>query len=166
MEIFWGISHQLVSDATLPSREFERMSEEGKRSKWIQLFGVKWAVCSDECSSLLRVTAKFSRRGPLQHRKHTWLSQDLSSRRRRGNCVVSNSNYNLEENDGLNVSYSNGSKKMLFHAHSFRPGVDTSPCVTTMWMQRQDNSQRTTRATVDLQCEHYPNQIFSLFHFM
>lgn len=50
-------------------------------------------------------------------------------------------------------------KKMLFHAHSLRPGFGTSPCVATMWTQRQNKSQRTTRATVGLQCEHNLNQI-------
>lgn len=39
-------------------------AEEWKKcSRWIQLFWVKWDVCSDECSSLLRVTAKVYEEG-------------------------------------------------------------------------------------------------------
>lgn len=56
-------------------------------------------------------------------------------------------------------------KKMLFHAHSLRPGFGTSPCTFTMLTQRQNKSQKTTRTNVKPQCKCNRTQIF-LFIFI
>lgn len=48
---------------------------------------------------------------------------------------------------------------MLFHAHSLRPGFGTSPCISTMWTQRQNKSQQTTRTSVEPQSKHNLNRI-------
>lgn len=140
----------------------ESLSEGVKKcSRWIQLFWVKWDVCSDECSSLLRVTAKVYEEGSSAA---SWTTQGFPK-----TCHPEDEEATVRYQIPITTwskmmvlmfhTLMNRGKKMPFHAHSLRSGFGTSPCISTMWTQRQNKSQKRTRTSVEPQFKHNLNQI-------
>lgn len=126
-----------------------------KKEWWIQLFWVKWAVCSDQCSSLLRVTAKVFEEGSSAA---SWTTQGFPK-----TCHPEDE----EATARYQIPITTWSKMMvlMFHTLMNRKKCSFMPILfglalvqdlaySTLWTQRQ----KTKRTSVEPQFKHNLNQ--------